>query len=99
MPIGDCEKWGKLVDANKDPYGASCIAVARQAMRILDETTSELDPLEILMSAAEHAGTDMGGYKARAVVEMVSQCHSRGQEFVRAWNSLMSGGLTRERRK
>ena len=86
MSIIDQAKWDSWVEANQDPYGKCCVDVARRVMEILDEG-NEFDTHKIITQADDDI-EDGGitGFMAGAVASMVSQCHSRGEEFRRAWN-------------
>ena len=65
-------------------------------MRLLDEEPAVLEsgwdkpntPHNLVNRADDniHAG-GITGYMAGAVASMVSACHSRGEEFKRAWNA------------
>ena len=55
-------------------------------MEILDIET-DFDPHEIICRADDETETGgITGFMAGAVASMVSQCHSRGEEFRKAWN-------------
>lgn len=87
MPIVDNELWQSWVDANQDPYGKYCVNVARQVMVILDEEPDEFDCHTIICRADEEIETDgLTGFMAGCVAQMVSETHSRGEEFRRKWN-------------
>ena len=88
MPIIKQEDWNKHVEANKDdPYGKCCVDVARKVMEILDTDLVEFDPHTLICRADDviDAG-GITGFMAGCVASMVSQCHSRGDEFRRKWN-------------
>jgi hypothetical protein len=86
MPITNQAEWDKWVASNTDPYGKACVDVAREVMNILDRGKS-FDPHQIVCDAdnAVKAG-GITGFMAGAVAQMVSTCHSRGNEFKKAWN-------------
>ena len=87
MPVVNNERWDKWVTSNRDSYGGACVAVAREVMRLLDEQ-EEFDAREIICEADKNAGAGgITGFMAGAVAQMVSQCHSRGEEFRRQWNN------------
>lgn len=87
MPITDKEKWQSWVDNNKDSYGKACVDVAREVMNILDED-KPFDPHRIICDADNKIDAGgITGFMAGCVAQMVSQCHSRGEEFRRAWNT------------
>ena len=86
MPITNHEKWNRYVEINDDPYGKACVDVARRVMELLDEG-EEFDCHEVISKADEE--TEVGGitgFMAGCVAELVSICHSRGEEFRRKWN-------------
>lgn len=87
MPISDTDKWQSWLDANKDPYGGACIQVARRVMELLDAEPGDFDTHKIICQADDESGAGgITGYMAGCVANMVSQCHSRGEEFRRKWN-------------
>jgi len=94
MPIIKPEDWQKWIDNNSDPYGRCCVLVAEEVMRMLDEPEHAKPPITDdtpykLIDAADdniRAG-GITGFMAGCVAEMVSHCHSRGEEFRRAWNA------------
>ena len=87
MPIVETEKWNEWVASNEDPYGKACVDVARRVMEILDEEPGPFDHHGIIDRADEDVKAGgITGYMAGAVASMVSQCHSRGEEFRRQWN-------------
>jgi hypothetical protein len=86
MPISNQEAWSTWVESNKDSYGEACVNVARRVMELLDKE-DKFDTHEIICRADKE--TKMGGitgFMAGAVAQMVSECHSRGEEFRRMWN-------------
>lgn len=87
MPITDEEKWKSWETNNQDSYGKCCVDVAREVMRILDEEPGEFDSHELVCRADKQINAGgITGFMAGAVAAMVSQCHSRGEEFRRQWN-------------
>lgn len=93
MPITDNDKWNKWVERNQDdPYSKCCVDVAREVMRILDDTIEltgnlQLDVHPLICQAAKNIDSGgITGFMAAMVAEMVSKCHSRGEEFRKAWN-------------
>ena len=85
--IIDQEKWNSWVVANEDPYGKACVDVAREAMQILDEEPGEFDCHKLISRADKRSGAGgITGFMAGCVAQMVSACHSRGEEFRRKWN-------------
>jgi hypothetical protein len=86
MPITKEEVWQDWVNSNKDPYGKACVDVARDVMRMLDAETP-IDTHKIICDADKNVNAGgITGFMAGAVAQMVSQCHSRGEEFRKAWN-------------
>lgn len=80
---------------NKDPYGKCCVDVARRVMQILDENPArpirkngnKFSPYEIIVQANHEIKAEgITGFMAGCVAQMVSNCHTRGSEFRRAWN-------------
>ena len=88
MPITDEKGWQECQDKNTDPYGGCCVNVARRVMEILDEEPGDFDTHEIICRADKDikAGS-ITGFMAGCVANMVSCCHSRGDEFRRKWNT------------
>ena len=90
MPIIKQEEWDKYVKLNKDAYGKCCVDVAREVMHLLDEPNKgyeNIDTHRIICEAEKNIGGDgITGFMAGCVAEMVSHCHSRGEEFRKAWN-------------
>ena len=81
--ITNQKKWDEYVEKNKDPYGKGCVDVAREVMELLDKS-DDFDPDDLISKAPSSEG--MTGFMAGAVASMVSQCHSRGEEFRNKWN-------------
>lgn len=87
MSIVNQKDWDEWVKNNEDPYGKACVDVARRVMEILDEG-EEFDPHVIICQADKDTNSGgITGFMAGCVAQMVSHCHSRGEEFRRAWNS------------
>ena len=88
MPITDMAAWEEWEEANQDPYGKACVDVAREVMRLLDERLEPIAEPNRLISDADDSIKAGGitGFMAGCVAQMVSKCHSRGEEFRRAWN-------------
>ena len=90
MSISNQEAWDKWVTSNTDPYGGACVNVARAAMELLDngfELSEPKDTHRLICEADDKAGAGgITGYMAGAAASMISQCHSRGDEFRRLWN-------------
>jgi 2,4-dienoyl-CoA reductase-like NADH-dependent reductase (Old Yellow Enzyme family) len=88
VPIINKEVWQSWVDANPDDYGGCCVNVARQVMAILDAEPGAIDPHAIITRAdKEVKAGGITGFMAAVVAQMVAGCHSRGEEFRRAWNA------------
>lgn len=86
MPITDQTHWDKWVKSNSNPYGKACVDVAREVMRLLDER-GEFDTHKLICEADDNIKA--GGiteFMAGCVAQMVSRCHSRGEEFRKKWN-------------
>jgi hypothetical protein len=87
MPIIKEEDWNEWVTINTDGYGAACVEVAREVMRLLDERPGDFDPDAIINEADQNIKAGgITGFMAGCVAQMVSHCHSRGEEFRRKWN-------------
>lgn len=88
MPIVNQAEWDKWVETNKnDGYGKACVDVARRVMEILDAEPGGFDTHKIVCRADDETNTGgITGFMAGCVAQMVSQCHSRGDEFRRKWN-------------
>lgn len=90
MPIINQEKWDVWVAKNTDSYGGACVNVARKAMELLDEMPNdqEINCHKLISDADKDSKTGgITGFMAGYVAQMVSQCHSRGEEFRRKWNT------------
>lgn len=94
--ITDQKLWDEWVKHNKDPYGSACIKVARRVMELLDEDDTplhhgyypDLHTAHGLICKADE-DTNAGGitgYMAGCVAQMITICHSRGDEFRRSHN-------------
>ena len=91
--IHDTEAWEKMVEVNKDPYGKAIVDVARRVMELLDEeeynhTLTCDEASDLINRADEDVGAGgLTGFMAGAVAFTVAKCHSRGEEYRKAWNS------------
>ncbi len=87
MPIVKQKEWDKHVKVNsKDDYSKCCLDVARKVMEILDEG-KDFDPHTIICQADDDIKAGgITGFMAGCVASMVSECHSRGKEFLKLWN-------------
>ena len=87
MPITKQQEWDNCVEINKDFYGKACVDVARQAMKILDEEPDDFDTHKLICRADDESGAGgITGFMAGCVAQMISRCHSRGEEFRCKWN-------------
>jgi len=103
MPITNKKTWTAWEKANDDPYGKACVDVARQVMKILDDNPGDFDTHKIVCQAdKEVKAGGITGFMAGCVAQMVSKCHSRGEEFRRKWNndnSIQDGGGEKANKK
>ena len=85
--IKNQEAWDRYVESNKnDPYGKACVDVAREVMIVLDEG-KEFDCHTLICDADEKSSAGgITGFMAGCVAQMVTRCHSRGEEFQKKWN-------------
>jgi len=76
------------VEINTDDYSRKVVDTARRAMEILDEEPGEIDAHAIICRAdKESAGSDgITGFMAGGAARLIAVCHSRGDEFNKAWN-------------
>lgn len=88
MPIIDEVKWWNWGKKNKDPYGKCCVDVAREVMEMLDKPEyKDFDPSDIINKADANINAGgITGFMAGCVAQIVSACHSRGEEFRKKWN-------------
>jgi len=87
MAIIKQEEWKQCEEKNDNPYGKCCVDVARQVMKILDDEPEDFDTHKIICRAEEEIGEDgLTGFMVGCIAQMVSRCHSRGEEFRRKWN-------------
>lgn len=85
--IQDQKLWDSWVEKNTDPYGGACVSVARGVMELLDKEDGDIDSHDIICRADKNVKAGgITGAMAGAVASMVSQCHSRGEEFRKQWN-------------
>jgi len=93
MPIINKEKWDVYVKKNQNPYGKAAVDVAKEAMDLLDTDKYEkLDTHKLICDA--DIKSELTGFLAGAVAQMVTECHSRGKEFQKIWN--ISHGIKKE---
>lgn len=83
----DQKAWDKWVETNDDAYGKMCVDVARRTMKILDGGGG-FDTHRLIIQADEdvHGQSELTGFMAGMVANMISGCHERGDEFRRQWN-------------
>ena len=87
MPITDEKGWNDCKNVNTDAYGGACVKVAKRLMEILDEEPGDFDVYEIVCRADKESGAGgITGFMAGCVANIVSKCHSRGEEFRKKWN-------------
>ncbi|MDD5354955.1 MAG: hypothetical protein PHY56_00200 [Candidatus Omnitrophica bacterium] len=88
MPIVDEKSWRIWEEKNDDAYGKCCVDVAREAMRLIDKKKYKvLDTHKIICKADDNIKAGgITGFMAGCVAQMISKCHSRGEEFRKAWN-------------
>lgn len=85
MNLKNSKKWNNYVNKNKDAYGKACVDVARCVMEILDEN-KPFSAHNIICRANKEVQAGITGFMAGCVAQMVSECHTRGEEFRRLWN-------------
>lgn len=77
----DQKRWDNYVRLNTDPYGKTCIDVARRVMEILDKE-KDFDYHEVICRAdKEVKAGGITGFMAGMVCNIVINCHERGEEF------------------
>jgi hypothetical protein len=88
MPITNKKDWNECVENNKDGYGGACIKVAEKAMEILDKEEGDFETHALICRADDESGAGgITGFMAGCVAQMISHCHSRGEEFRKKWNN------------
>ena len=86
MSIINQKKWNNLVEKNKDSYGKACVDTARKVMEYLDKEKN-FDCHDLICRADKEVNAGgLTGFMAGVVASMVSQLHSRGEEFRKKWN-------------
>jgi hypothetical protein len=96
MPISNNVLWKDYLNKNQDGYGGACMKVAGRVMELLDSDPTPLHngyypdiyTAHGLICKADddvHAG-GITGFMASCVAQMVSTCHSRGDEFRKSHN-------------
>ena len=96
--IKDKKIWEFWVKVNKDPYGKCCVDVARETMKLLDNGKhKDFDTNKIICEADDNIKAGgITGFMAGCIAQMISKCHSRGEEFKKKWNK--SYGVEDEKR-
>ena len=93
--IKDKKIWESWVKANKDPYRKCCVDVARKVMELLDdEKHGDFDTNKIIIEAENKLIEEkkvreedgITGFMAGCIAQMITKCHSRGEEFKKKWN-------------
>lgn len=90
--IQDKETWDNYVKVNsKDAYSKCCVDVARKTMELLDamgdKPITPEDTYRLICQADKDIKTGgITGFMAGCVSSMISEVHSRGKEWRRAWN-------------
>jgi len=84
MSITNQILWDSWGEKNQDPYGGTCVAIAKRAMEILDAEPGEFNASDLIQRADIDGwlSMNMAGY----VASMIIHCHSRGEEFRKNWN-------------
>jgi len=87
MTIKNQGDWDEWVKNNNDAYGKCCVDVARGVMKILDDG-EDFDCHNIINQADDNVKAGgITGFMAGCVAQMVSHCHTRGEEFRKKWNT------------
>jgi len=82
MPIINQELWDQGVELNsEDEYGMDIIEATKNAMKILDNE-DEFDIDDVM----NRVGGQLSGFQAGIVSVGITECHSRGEEWRKAWN-------------
>jgi len=98
MKLKDEKLWNEWVENNKDPQGKRYIGVACKVMEYLDEDKASLTEERVIVlitkSALELKLKGMTGVMYDYVAKMVSGCHIRGNDFLKAWKRKIGKTLT-----
>jgi len=87
MSIINQADFDNQVAINKDPYGACIVKLAGRAMEILDEEPGDFDCHALICRAdKEIKAGGITSFMAGAAAQIISHCHSRGEEFRKKWN-------------
>jgi hypothetical protein len=88
MPIVKKKEWDHYAEINDDPYSKAVVDTARRVMEILDEEPDKKIDCRKLICRGDDESNAGGitGFMAGCVASIVSQFHSRGEEFRTAWN-------------
>lgn len=96
MELKDKKKWNDYVAENTNPYGLTIIKVARKTMELLDRNPEPLvngyDPdshsaYGLICKADDDSRFELTGFMVKCVVDIISECHKRGDEFIKSFNS------------
>ena len=89
--------WNEYVEKNNDPYGGTCVNVARRVMELLDEDLTPLEkgyypnihtPHGLICKADKDINAGgITGHMAGCVAQMIAKCHKRGDEFWESFNN------------
>jgi len=99
--IIDQKGWEKCVKNNsEDDYGKCAVDVAREAMRLLDDGKHEkFDADDIITEADRNLDAGITGFMSGWIANVISHCHSRGEEFRKSWNKHYAGDKYDENKK
>jgi len=98
MPIINLEDWKEQEEKNKDEYGKCVIDRAREVMKLLDLKEYEDFDCHKLLCDADKNIKDGGitGFQEGCIAQIISHCHSRGEEFRKKWNKDYGVGEEKE---
>ena len=87
MPITNEKALEEWRQCNQDAYGGACVQVAERAMKILDEEPGDFNTYDLICQADKDSKTGgITGAMSGFVAKIISDCHSRGEEFRIKWN-------------
>ena len=81
--------WEDYVDKNKHFYSKAIVDVAREVMRLLDDRKHKDFNVNTIIGEADKnivTGGGMTVFQAGCVAQIVTRCHSKGNEFRDKWN-------------
>lgn len=83
------ELFNQYKEKNKDPYGNCAIICAEEVMRVME--TEEIQftnktAERLITDAGKKTNADLTGFLAGCVAHIVTNVHSRGEEFRDNWN-------------